>query len=348
MRREASRETGEWLNSQILVGFTEKNGNPWWFNRDFQGEESTVYPGAIPAKDVERRLFSWKAESWPVLLQRPDGTSMELPDRRAIVHGETGEVFRVGHKSYVMHQFIDWLVDNVSHILDSGELHIGSAGLLRRGAGAFVTVERPENVVSKSGMALRSRLLAATSHDSKLATTYKLVNTIVVCDNTLDNALYREWGQKHRTRHTPNSIFRIPDVREALEIMVQNDHDVVEFIDSLADMTVSERQWQEIVERLVEVPEDSLPRVKARLENKRNKLDELWRTDYRCTPWKGSALGAFQVFNTYRFHFAGPSASDTPNLEQRFNRNMESVISDKALIADRELLTTITSIASNN
>lgn len=348
MSRDISRETGEWLNSQILVGFTEKNGNPWWFNRDFQGDECSVYAGAIPAEDVERRLFSWKAESWPVMVQRPDGTYLELPDRQAIAHGETGEVFKVGHNSYVMHQYNDWLVGNVSHILDSGELHIGSAGLLRRGAGAFVTVERPENIVSTSGMELRSRLLATTSHDSRIATTYKLVNTIVVCDNTLAQALYVETGRKHRTRHTMNSIFRIPDVREALEIMVQNDHDVVEFIDSLADMTVSERQWQEIVERLVEIPENSLPRVKARLENKRNELDELWRTDYRCTPWKGSALGAFQVFNTYRFHFAGPSASGTPNLEQRFNRNMESVISDKALFADRDLLTTITSIARNN
>ena len=343
-----SKETLKWLNSQILVGFTKKNGDPWWFDRDSQGDESTVYPGPIPVEDLERRLFSWKAERWPVMVQRPDSTFMELPDKRAIVHGDTGEVFRVAHKSYVIHQFNDWLVNNVSHILGSGELHIGSAGLLRRGAGAFVTVERPENVESKNGMKLRSRLLAATSHDSKLATTYKMVNTIVVCDNTLDYALYNEFAPSHRTRHTMNSIFRIPDVREALGLMVQSDHDIVEFIDSLAEMTVSESQWQEIVERLVAIPENSMPRVKARLENKRVELDELWRTDYRCTPWQGSALGAFQVFNTYRFHFAGPSASNTPNLEQRFNRNIESVISDKALLADRDLLRIITSIATNN
>jgi phage/plasmid-like protein (TIGR03299 family) len=340
-----SKESRKWLNTQVLVGFTEKNNNPWWFNESAQGEESSVYTGPIPPADVLRRLFSWNAESWPVTVERPDGTSIPLADQRAIVHGETGHVFRISNKEYVIHQYKDWLLHNVNNLFDSDELHIGSAGLLRRGAGAFLTVERPENVVSKSGMKLKSRLLAATSHDSKIASTYKMVNTIVVCDNTLDWALYKESGKKHRVRHTKNSPLRIPDVRETLNLIVESDQGIVKFIDSLADVTVSESQWQEIVERLVEISPESLPRVKARLENKREALDKLWRADYRCIPWQGSALGAFQVFNTYRHHLAGPSTVGLVDFEKRFNRNMESVISDKAFKADQDLLRHIISVA---
>jgi phage/plasmid-like protein (TIGR03299 family) len=343
-----SRESDEWLNTQILVGFTRVNGKPWWYNSYYQAEESSIYEGPIPRADVERRLFSWEAEKWPVFMQRPDGTHVAVKGKFAIVHGETGHEFKIAQANYVIHQYRDWLVNNIDRILRTGDLHIGSAGLLRRGAGAFVTVERPENVVSRSGMELRSRLLAATSHDSKLATTYKMVNTIVVCDNTLDEAVYRETGNKHSIRHTMNSELRLPGVREALDLMVESDQDIVKFVDSLADVTVSEAQWQEIVDRLVSIPANSLPRVKARLENKRNEIDELWRTDYRCAPWQGSALGVFQVFNTYRFHLAGPSASETPNLEQRFNRNMQSVISNKALLEDRQLLEVISSVAKWN
>lgn len=340
-----STESRKWLNTQILVGFTEKNENPWWYNESAQGEESSVYTGPIPSADVLRRLFSWNAQSWPVNVGRPDGTSIPLPNQRAVVHGESGHVFRISNKDYVIHQYKDWLLNNVNNLFDSNELHIGSAGLLRRGAGAFLTVERPENVVSKSGMQLKSRLLAATSHDSKIASTYKMVNTIVVCDNTLDWALYRESGNKHRVRHTKNSLLRIPDVREALNLMVESDQGIVEFVDFLADLTVSESQWQEIVERLVEISPESLPRVKARLENKRETLDKLWTTDYRCSPWQGSALGAFQVFNTFRHHFAGPSAAGFADFEKRFNRNMESVISDKAFKADQDLSRLIISVA---
>jgi len=175
-----------------------------------------------------------------------------------------------------------------------------------------------------------------------------MVNTIVVCDNTLDRALYEEGGAKYRVRHTPNSFLRIPEVRETLNLMVESDKGVVEFVDSLADITVTESQWQEIVSRLVDIPTDSLPRVKARLENKRLVMDELWRTDPRCTPWRGSALGAFQVFNTYRHHLSGSSAKKSSSLEERFNRNMASVISDSALNDDHGLLRVINSVVGSS
>lgn len=348
MSREISREPLSSLNQQVLVGFTEKTGMPWWYRKELQGEESSVYEGAVPREDVERRLFSWEALKFPVLLQKPDGTTLRIEDQFAIVHGQTGHVFKIAHTKYVIHQYRDWLVDITEDILGTNDLFIGTAGLLRRGAGAFVTIERPDSVVSRNGMELRSRLLAASSHDSRYASTYKMVNTIVVCDNTLDQALYRERGEKYRVRHTMNSKLRIPDVREALNLMVKSDQEVVEFVDSLADVTVSEAQWQEIVDRLVAIPTNSLPRVKARLENKRNEIDELWRTDYRCAPWRGSALGVFQAFNTYRFHFAGPSASGTPNPEQRFNRNVQSLISDHSVRSDRDVLTVIKSVAQRN
>jgi phage/plasmid-like protein (TIGR03299 family) len=343
-----SEESLRWLNTHILVGFTEKNREPWWFRPKAQASESSIYPGPVPADDVLRRLFSWDAEKWPVVVQQPNGESIPLDGQAAIVHGETGHVFRVGSPKYVIHQYRDWLLENASHILGNSELHIGSAGLLRRGAGAFVTIERPETVVSRSGMALKTRLLAATSHDSKIASTYKMVNTIVVCDNTLDRALYEEGGAKYRVRHTPNSFLRIPEVRETLNLMVESDKGVVEFVDSLADITVTESQWQEIVSRLVDIPTDSLPRVKARLENKRLVMDELWRTDPRCRPWRGSALGAFQVFNTYRHHLSGSSAKKSSSLEERFNRNMASVISDSALNDDHGLLRVINSVVGSS
>ncbi len=339
-----SEESLRWLNNQILVGFTEKNGKPWWFRQDVQGDEPSIYPGPVPSEDVLRRLFSWDAEKWPVVLQQPNGNSIPLERQVAIVHGETGHMFRVGSPRYVIHQYRDWLLDVASHIFGTNELHIGSAGLLRRGAGAFITIERPEAVVSRSGMELKSRLLAATSHDSKIASTYKMVNTIVVCDNTLDYALYGEGGAKYRVRHSPNSFLRIPEVRETLNLMIESDKGVVEFVDSLADITVTESQWQEIVSQLVDIPKDSLPRVRARLENKRLVMDDLWRTDPRCAPWRGSALGAFQVFNTYRHHLAASSTKANSSLEERFNRNMANVISDKALTDDQELLRVIESV----
>ena len=300
-----STETADWLNSNILVGFTKKNDHPWWYSKSRQPTEPTVYPGAIPSEDVERRIFNWEAQERPVYVGGPNGEVLELQDRKAIVHGATNHLFKIALNEYEIHQYQDVLFKTVKDILDDGELHIGSAGLLRRGAGAFVTVEPSENLLAQCGLELKPRLLAATSHDSKLATTYKMVGTIVVCDNTLAMAL-AENGPRYKARHTKNSKIRLGDIREALGLKIATSgEELVQFID-----------------------------------------EALWTSDERCAPWNGSALGVFQVFNTYRLHIAGGATDKENESEKRFDRNMANLLSGASLQSDKEILDAITAVTA--
>ena len=66
-----SKETMEWLNSNILVGFTAERGNAWHYRADLQGSEPNHYEGAIPTDDILRRLFAWSAVSAPVFVRVP-------------------------------------------------------------------------------------------------------------------------------------------------------------------------------------------------------------------------------------------------------------------------------------
>jgi len=342
--REISRENRDWLNNNVLVGFTAKNRLPWWFQKNRQPEEPTVYEGAIPIEDVKRRIFNWEAKERPAYFGGPNGEVLEAKKLKAIVHGDSNQLFQFARKNYEIHQYQDVLFEKVQGILDDGELHIGSAGLLRRGAGAFMTVEPSENLLAQCGLELKPRLLSATSHDSKIATTYKMVATIVVCDNTLAMAL-AENGPRYRARHTKNSKIRVGDVREALGLQIATSgEELVRFIDELADTTVSESQWQQIVELLTPIPKTSLPRVVGRLENKREQLEALWTSDERCAPWNGSALGVFQVFNTYRLHIAGGASGKENDPEKRFERNMTNLLSGTSLKSDKEILNAITAV----
>jgi len=56
-----SKETSEWLNQNVLVGYTETRGNAWHYKASDQGEEANHYDGAVPLEDVNRRLFDWEA-----------------------------------------------------------------------------------------------------------------------------------------------------------------------------------------------------------------------------------------------------------------------------------------------
>jgi hypothetical protein len=58
-----SRESITWLNTNTLIGFTEKRGHAWHWRAEEQGDASNHYPGAIPITDVQDRLFYWQAES---------------------------------------------------------------------------------------------------------------------------------------------------------------------------------------------------------------------------------------------------------------------------------------------
>ena len=64
-----SRETLHSLNTNTLIGNTNARGTAWHYRAEDQGEESNHYPGSIPVRDVERRLFDWEAVSRRVAVE---------------------------------------------------------------------------------------------------------------------------------------------------------------------------------------------------------------------------------------------------------------------------------------
>ena len=62
-----SKETLSWLNTNTLIGCTDKRGMAWHWRAEEQGEQSNHYPTAIPVADVQDRLFAWtaRAAAWP-------------------------------------------------------------------------------------------------------------------------------------------------------------------------------------------------------------------------------------------------------------------------------------------
>ena len=113
--------------------------------------------------------------------------------------------------SYAIHQYKDWLLDTVANLVDDTDIAIASAGLLQNGGVAWVSIELPDNIKTPQGFEIRPQLLATTSHNGSLSTTFKQTATAVVCDNTLAWGL-RDSGQVSRVRHTTNSGFKLQNM----------------------------------------------------------------------------------------------------------------------------------------
>ncbi|WP_181786136.1 DUF932 domain-containing protein [Streptomyces phytophilus] len=295
-----SKETLEWLNQNTLIGYTEKRGTAWHFRRGHQGTESNHYTGAVPVEDVQRRLFDWEAVPSEVYVKSPLTGRLEIdPDKVAFCRSDTGR--RLGYFSpgYEPHPYAEWLLHKVSLLLDS-ELSIGSAGLLRGGAVAWVSVEVPENIVTPEGVTFRPHLLAATSFDGSLSTTYKRAITNVVCDNTMSAAL-AEAGEELRFKHSRKSAGRLLQARDALGLVYRLADEFTHGVAHLCRIEVSDRQWQQFLDAHAELPEQK-GRGRTLAEKKREALTRLWTNDERVAPWHGTAYGVIQAVNTYTHH----------------------------------------------
>jgi phage/plasmid-like protein (TIGR03299 family) len=297
-----STETSLWLNQNTLIGYTNKRGTAWHYRASDQGDEPNHYETAVPLDDVVRRLFHWKATELPLIIPVPGPSGVTyktVPDRKVIARDDSYDVLGVFKDGYTPHQYEEWLLNSVSSILDD-DLKIGSAGLLKNGAIAWVSVEMEDNLVSSSGIEFRPHLLATTSFDGSISTTYKPVSTFVVCDNTRSAAL-AEATAAFKIKHTKNSAVRLVSAREALGVMERLGDDIMEQIEALDAVKVSDATWERFLRELVK-DEAATDTGKKRAEHTRNQLRSLYRHDDRVAPWAGTAFGVSQAVNTWRQH----------------------------------------------
>lgn len=314
-----SQETTQWLNGNTLIGNTAHRSKAWHYREECQGEENNHYPGPIPIGDVKRRLFNWEPIRLPVYVRVPtsdidkadgmldDGSPYQLierPDRVNIARSDTFADLGMFKTSYQEHNYTVALLNNTAQIL-GGELGISSAGLLRGGAVAWVEVSVPESVATDAignmpGILFRPNIVAATSCDGSLSTTYKRTITAVVCDNTLSAALAGNTGFK--IQHSKYSEPRIADARETLQIIHSTADDFASEMEKLCKASVTSTQMDMVLKEVY--PAGNSQRGLTRATNRWNKVIDLWDHDDRVAPWQGTAFGVLQAFNTYRHHVA--------------------------------------------
>jgi phage/plasmid-like protein (TIGR03299 family) len=260
------------------------------------------------------RVHSGARRREAALRLRPDLAAARLPQRghlgrsvidnehQAIVDPDNDIAFDYPTNDYQIHNYRQWLLENVASILDA-DLGISSAGLLRRRAQAWVEISVPENIETPEGVVFRPNLLAWTSLDRTLSTTYKRTIGEVVCDNTL-SARIGEEGETYRIRHTANSLGKISEARQALNIIYSAADDFSAQVHDLCRIEVTEKQWQSVLAALVPTADKEPGRSLTIAENKKGKLNQLYHFDPRCAPWAGTKWGVIQTANTFNLHEA--------------------------------------------
>ena len=239
-----------------------------------------------------------------------DGTPARwqvVEDKQAIARSDEpgGHVMGIFAPCYTRHQYKDWLLTTVANIFDD-DLAISSAGLLRGGAIAWVEVSVSESITTPEGVTFRPNLLATTSFDGSIATTFKRTVTDTVCDNTRELAL-SESGQAYKVKHSRHSGAKLATARQALALVHTLADDFTTEVAQLCATTVTPAEWAAFLD-------DHVPRVDVKTyaplqgrsltmaDTKRDALAALYAHDQRVAPWAGTAMGVIKAVNTYEHH----------------------------------------------
>lgn len=333
-----SRERRNWKRNNIVVGFTKSRGDAWWASRGIDRVTTDGKPnhfeGPVPIEVVEEQIFNWEPEERSLYIPNPaagkgEPKFVEVPNRKAIVRPDTNAVMGVFMGGYAIHPRRPWLLDNVANLLDD-DLAIGSAGNLQGGAVSWVSVEMPQNIVTPEGEEFRPNLFAVTSCNGSFATTYKRCFTRIVCDNTLDLA-YGENGAHVKVRHSKYSGLKIASTREALDILYDSSDELTAMIADLSQVKVNSRKFTKFLDILTPVPEEdkASKRAVTVAENRRAILTDLWTSDPRVEPWKGTGYGLVQMVNTFDQHYTKVQGADDENAKAfaRFERSILAGVS---------------------
>ena len=337
-----SAESAEWLNNMTLQGFTDKRGTAWHYLESAQGVEPNHYPGAIPVADVKRRLFSWEpAEGKVKTTYRAGGRTLTVavPTHKTWVHPETGDVLGVVGKRAISHGYTQWLLDNTSTILDDGEMGIGSAGLLKKGAVAWVQIELPDTVEGPGGIEHRPHFTATTVLDGSMSTRYQRGSTLVVCDNTWSAMLGERDAQVIKYAHRAGTDVKPQDVRDALGILQASSDAVNKELDELLCTPVSDKEWEKFVAAHLgkERPFEA-GRGQTNWDKAHDGLTALYKNDPRCAPFTGTGFGVMQAISTFNQHERTVKGMSRP--ERNF-MNRVSGATDKEDMATLDVLRSV-------
>lgn len=313
--------------------------------------------GSIPMDQLED-LFGFSARFTRLYVPGGDGV-VEVPGRKAVVHGDTGDVLNVVGSTYAIHQYRDVLLDNVSALLDTGrgELEVTAAGLLDKGGVGWVQVSAPQGVGFDGQSEVSPTLTVVTSHNGKYATSFRTGLFRFQCSNQLGGALRRKVKNVYKLRHTRHSAVQVLDARDALGVMWNNAEQAVADMRSLQRTAFTNAQFLELIEQAMPKPKEKLgPNTHmtdllvtnasaiTRWEAKRDDLWNVWNSDPRVGDAYGTAWGAVQAFSTYRQHVATFRGTSSGSIS-RDGRNMAALLAGHTDRQDRAVATRALAIA---
>lgn len=339
-----SKETMQWLRSNIRIGYIDERGPAWWAAGDGGYlADGSHFSGPVPEDEVRRILDVPFVEGTVSSVYTDLEGNRQVtndPERKTIITPDTGDILGIFKSGYQVHGYQQWTADQIAAILDTshGELGVAAVGLLRKRGVAFLQAKLEGSGMEVGGYAFAPYITAATSVDGSMSSTYATGIQAAVCDNTLSAAIASALT-KLKIKHSRNSAGKLGDVRNALGLVYQAADEFADAAAALQAVDVTEADFRAWLDEMAPVP---APNPKSSTGGatytnaikKRDAYTLAWRSDAKVAPWAGTAFGILQLDNTYRTWTQGVRGADGGRIE----RNMLNMVTGKTATDDSAAL----------
>lgn len=294
--------------------------------------ETMFYTGEVPwhglgtyvaeapsaAEAMRSAGLDWEVETRPVYM---DGTPdrfnrvgrVLVPDSRAVVRLSDGKVIAgVGArwKPVQNAEAFDFCDAVASGKDGSGDVRYETAGSLKEGRVVWMLAHLTRDAFEVvPGDTVEPYLLLGNRHDGRGSLFAKLVNTRVVCQNTL-TAARGEAGAEYRVRHTGDVTAKVEEARVVLGLARETLRAEQEMMRGLAAVDLSAARLRLFANNLITPPEEASERVLARVETERAEVVRLFEEapgndlpGVKGTAW--AALNAVTFIASHRLRRGG-------------------------------------------
>lgn len=240
--------------------------------------------------------LDWTVEKRDLFTLGNDGLFAEVPDKKATVIAESGQVLGVVGKTYEPIQN-DRILTWAESLIATDKAAFTSAGALRGGRLVFASLVLDKPVDLPGDDRIDPYLVVASSHDGTQAFRAVTSPLRVVCTNTLVLAL-RSAKSSWTIRHTVSADFRLQAARELLGLTFGYYDALSMEAFKLADQRVFDREFERIVDQLIPMPKDASPRVASNVSERRAQLRAVYDGP-TIEHFRGTGWGVLNAVNEY-------------------------------------------------
>lgn len=262
----------------------------------------------------EGLLGGWNVRKSP-LSTVVDGKRLAIPGMNAVVRdnpktGGTEVLSRYGvSDSYSIVQNEDHAAFLNTLVEESGA-HFELAGSVDGGRKVFLSMKMPGHIQVGGVDPIDLSLLAINSHDGSMSFTLGVMPVRYACSNVL-NSVFGGMSGLVRIRHTSGAQKQmVAQAREALEISFKYLDNFQEEAERLINTTLTQSQFEQIIEREFGAGEDASAAANTRAEKKIEQMTDLFAEAQTHEGVRDTAWAGYNALVEWSDHFAPTRGED--------------------------------------